>query len=180
LLLLQKPALSRTHVVFSFADDLWIVGRAGGEARRLTSGPGVETDPVFSPDGQLVAFTGEYDGNKDVYVVPAAGGEPKRLTYHPGADYVVGWTPDGKRILFNSSRSSYYHLADQLFTVPVEGGFPSELPLPIAEQASFSPDGTHLAYVPHPQWQAAWDRYRGGPTTAFWDAALTGSSIATS
>ena len=176
-LLLRKPSVSKTEIVFNYAGDLWIVARDGGDARRLTAGVGVETDPIFSPDGTMVAFTGEYDGNKDVYVVPAAGGEPKRLTYHPGADYVVGWTPDGKRILFNSSRSSYYHLADQLFTVPVEGGFPSELPLPIAEQASFSPDGTHLAYVPHPQWQEAWKRYRGGQTTPIWVADLKDSSI---
>ena len=175
--ILQQPALSASQIVFNYAGDLWIVARDGGDARRLTAGVGVETDPIFSPDGTMVAFTGEYDGNKDVYVVPAAGGEPKRLTYHPGADYVVGWTPDGKRILFNSSRSSYYHLADQLFTVPVEGGFPSELPLPIAEQASFSPDGTHLAYVPHPQWQEAWKRYRGGQTTPIWVADLKDSSI---
>src|SRR5262249_12993499 len=92
-LLLQKPTVSKTHAVFSFADDLGLVGREGGEARRLTSGPGIETDPVFSPDGQHIAFTGEYDGNTDVYVIPAAGGEPKRLTYHPDPDRAVGWTP---------------------------------------------------------------------------------------
>src|SRR5919198_5483841 len=106
-LLLQKPAVSRTHVVFGFADDLWIVGRKGGEAKRLTSGAGVETDPVFSPDGKLVAFTGEYEGNVDVYVVPAEGGVPKRLTYHPGQERAVGWTPDGKNVLFKSTRNSY-------------------------------------------------------------------------
>src|SRR5713226_3385546 len=83
-LLLQKPAVSRTHVAFGFAGDLWIVPREGGEAKRLTNGVGLETDPIFSPDGTQIAFTGEYDGNPDVYVVPAAGGEPRRLTYHPG------------------------------------------------------------------------------------------------
>ena len=176
-LLLRKPSISKTQIVFTYGGGLWIADRNGGDARRLTAGAGHETDPVFSPDGSLIAFTGEYDGNKDVYVIPAAGGEPKRLTYHPGADYVVGWTPDGKRILFNSARSSYYHLTDKLFTVPLEGGLPDELPLPIAEQGSFSPDGTHLAYVPHPQWQAAWKRYRGGQTTPIWIADLKDSSV---
>src|SRR4051812_19011711 len=85
-LLLQKPTANATDVVFAFADDLWTVPRAGGEARRLTSGPGLETDPAFSPDGSQIAFTGEYEGNVDVYVMPAAGGQPKRLTFHPGAD----------------------------------------------------------------------------------------------
>src|SRR5207248_2986614 len=84
--LLQAPSLSARQIVFAFAGDLWIVGRDGGDATRLTAGAGVETDPHFSPDGTQVAFTGQYDGNTDVYVVPAAGGVPKRLTYHPGAD----------------------------------------------------------------------------------------------
>ena len=79
-LLLQKPTVSRTHVAFSFAGDLWIVDREGGEARRLTNGVGRETEPFFSPDGSLVAFTGEYDGNVDVYVVESGGGVPRRLT----------------------------------------------------------------------------------------------------
>ena len=90
-LLLQKPTVSHTHVVFAFADDLWIVPRQGGDAQRLTTGAGVETDPAFSPDGKQVAFTGQYEGNTDVYVVPAAGGVPRRLTYHPGPDQAVGW-----------------------------------------------------------------------------------------
>ncbi|HUL75938.1 MAG TPA: peptidase S41, partial [Vicinamibacteria bacterium] len=85
-LLLRQPALSRTQLVFNYAGDLWIVGREGGTARRLTAAVGDETNPCFSPDGTLVAFNGEYDGNQDVYVVPAAGGTPRRLTFHPAAD----------------------------------------------------------------------------------------------
>jgi tricorn protease len=118
--------------VFSYAGDLWSVPREGGEAKRLTAGPGVETDPVFSPDGSLIAFTGEYDGNVDVFVMPASGGVPRRLTYHPGQDAAVGWTPDGKRVLFVSSRAIPNDGA-RLYTLPVEGGgLPEELPLPIA------------------------------------------------
>ncbi len=176
-LLLRRPTISKTHIVFNYAGDLWIVGREGGDARRLTSAIGDETDPHFSPDGTQIAFTGEYDGNQDVYIVAAGGGEPRRLTYHPGADIVLGWTSDGKDILFRSTRSSYYHFADQLYTVPAAGGFPKQLPLPIGEEASFSPDSAHIAYVPHPQWQAAWKRYRGGQTTPIWIADLKDSSI---
>ena len=105
--LLQKPTLSRTHIAFVYASDLWIVPREGGDAKRLTSGVGTETDPYFSPDGNTIAFTGEYDGNVDVFTVPATGGVPKRVTFHPGADQVVGWTNDGKQILFSSGRNSY-------------------------------------------------------------------------
>jgi len=178
-LLLRHPTISQTQVVFSFAGDLWIVARDGGDARRLTSGIGVETDPFFSPDGQQVAFSGEYDGNQDVYVVPASGGVPKRLTYHPSADTVRGWTPDGRRIMFTSTRASYYHFADQLFTVPAGGGFAVQVPLPIVEDASYSADASYLAYVPHPQWQSAWKRYRGGQTTPIWIAKVSDSRIQT-
>src|SRR5947209_6891404 len=82
-LLLQKPTLSKTHIVFAYAGDLWSVPRDGGDAVRLTSGSGIETDPAFSPDGKRIAFTGDYDGNVDVFVVEAAGSVPKRLTWHP-------------------------------------------------------------------------------------------------
>jgi tricorn protease len=176
-LLLRFPTVSKTQIVFTYADDLWIVSRDGGHARRLTSAAGIEGLPYFSPDGSLIAFTGDFDGNRDVFVVPATGGIPRRLTYHPAEEYVAGWTPDGKKILFNSWGNSFMHFEDQLYTVPVEGGLPTEVPLPIAEDASFSPDGTHIAYVPHPKWQQAWKRYHGGQTTPIWIADLKDSSI---
>src|SRR6185436_5120981 len=116
-LLLRFPTISKTQIVFNYAGDLWIVGRDGGDARRLTSGTGVETYPSFSPDGTMIAFTGEYDGNPDVYVIPAIGGVPKRLTYHPGADSVLGWTPDGKSVLFATWANSFRHFEQQLYTV---------------------------------------------------------------
>ena len=176
-LLLRRPALSKTQIVFTYAGDLWSVSREGGEARRLTAGPGVETAATFSPDGSTIAFTGEYDGNVDVFTIPADGGVPRRLTYHPGADVAVGWTPDGKRVLFHSHRA-VPNDGDRLYTMPIEGGaLPEELPLPIAEEGSYSPDGTHIAYVPLFQWQDAWKRYRGGQTRKIWIADLADSSI---
>src|ERR1700690_4121176 len=102
--LLQRPAFNGRVIAFSYAGDLWTVDRNGGHAARLTTGTGIETDPVFSPDGTLIAFTGEYDGNTDVFVIPASGGVPKRLTYHPAVDSAVGWTPDGKAVIFRSNR----------------------------------------------------------------------------
>jgi tricorn protease len=176
-LLLRYPTVSATHIVFNYGGDLWIVPREGGDARPLTSGVGTETVPHFSPDGSMVAFTGEYDGNRDVYVVPSAGGVPKRLTFHPADEVVRGWTPDGTRVLFTSAANTFRRREDQLYTVPVAGGFPTQLPLPIAEEASFAPDAKHLAYVPYPQWQQAWKRYRGGQTTPIWIADLNDSSI---
>ncbi len=146
-LLMQKPTLSRTHIAFAYAGDLWLVPRDGGEARLLTSGNGTKSDPVFSPDGSMIAFTGDYDGNVDVYVMPSGGGVPRRLTHHPAIDEVVGWAPDGKAVLFRSSRNSYSRF-NRLFTVSLDGGLPHELPLPTAEFGAFSADGKHIAYVP--------------------------------
>jgi tricorn protease len=176
-LLLRYPAVSKTQIVFNYAGDLWIVGRDGGDARRLTSDVGEETYPYFSPDGSMIAFSGEYDGNLDVFVIPAAGGVPRRLTYHPADEYVSGWSPDGKNVLFSSWGNSFMHFEAQLYTVPVTGGFPTQLPIPISGEASFSPDGSHLAYVPHIQWEAAWKRYHGGQTTPIWIADLKDSSV---
>jgi tricorn protease len=175
-LLLQNPTISRNQIAFAYGGDIWIVSRDGGPAHRLVTGSDMLSDPVFSPDGATIAYTGNYHGNDDVYVVPASGGEPVRLTYHPGADVAVGWTPDGKKVLFRSRRYSYSD-PNQLFTVPVTGGFPTVLPLPMAERGSFSPDGTHLAYVPNFRWEPFWQGYRGGQTTPVWIANLADSSV---
>jgi tricorn protease len=175
-LLAQKPTLNKTQIVFAYAGDLWIVPREGGEAKRLTTGEGIETDPMFSPDGTTIAFTGEYDGNVDVYTVPATGGIPKRLTYHPTPDSVRGWTPDGQQILVESYRNSS-NGTPRLFTVPAAGGLAVEIPLPMGVEGSYSPDGTRLAYVPTIHWQEAWKKYRGGQTKPIWIAQLSDSSI---
>jgi tricorn protease len=157
------PTLNRTQVVFAYGGYLWSVSRDGGDARQLTTG-GHEGQPIFSPDGNWIAFTGQYDGNIDSYVMPARGGEPRRLTWHPDPDVAVGWTPDSKHVLFRSARESYADL-NRLYTVPVEGGWPVVLPMWRGEDAWFSPDGSRIAYVPNIKWQTSWKRYRGGQTT---------------
>ena len=170
--LLQKPALSQSQIVFSYAGDLWIVPRAGGTAQRLTSGLGVESEPAFSPDGKTIAFTGAYDGNVDVFTVPTEGGTPKRITHHPESDQAIGWTPDGKNIIFRSTRETYSRFT-RLFTVPAEGGLPKPLPLPMGYSGAFSPDGKRFAYAPIGVGGSftnfiAWKRYRGGRASFLW------------
>lgn len=176
-LLMRTPTLNKTHIVFSYAGDLWAVGRDGGEASRLTTGVGREFSPLFSPNGQWIAFTGEYDGNVDIYVMPASGGVPRRLTYHPGADQLSGWTPDGKSVLFVSGRSAETGRTAQLFTMAVDGVHPTPVPLPMAYEGSYSADGARLAYVPLPRSFNAWKRYRGGTATPVFIANLSDSSI---
>jgi tricorn protease len=183
-LLLQSPTLSQTQIAFAYGGSLWSVAREGGEARRLVVGdPGTASGPLFSPDGSRVAFTAEFDGNQDVYVVPAAGGELKRLTAHPGTDVAVAWSPDGQRILFRSSREAYSRF-EKLFTVPVEGGFPTEVPVPMGVQGAYSADAARLAYVPRWNRRAgagdayiAIKNYRGGKTSPIWIAQLADSAV---
>lgn len=175
-LLMQHPTMNATTIVFSFAGDLWSVPRGGGEAKRLTSAPGTETRPYFSPDGTTIAFTGEYNGNSDVFTVPADGGIPKRLTYHPARKLVEGWTPDGKSIIVASEMLSNTD-APRLFTVDVNGGVPKALPFPMGTMASFSPDGKQLAYVPGFKWQEAWKRYRGGQAYSIWIGQMSDSKV---
>jgi tricorn protease len=165
--LLHEPDISAQRIVFVYAGDLWTAPAAGGDARRLTTHPGEESSPRFSPDGQWIAFTGLYDGNNDVFVVPADGGEPRRLTFHPSGDEVLGWSPDGRRVLFRSNRYAFSRFS-QFFTVSVDGGFPQQLPVPEGSLASFSSDGQRLAYTPIANAFGVWKRYRGGRTTPIW------------
>jgi len=176
--LFQTPALSRDSIAFGYAGDLWTVPRAGGRATRLTNGVGLESAPVFSPDGNTIAFTGEYDGNTDVYTIAAVGGVPHRITYHPSPDIAVGWTPDGKRIVFRSTRESASRYS-QLYTVPTTGGAAARLPLPMAYQGQLSPDGSSIAYSPlAPAFgfdytsYVAWGNYRGGRASTIWVTSL--------
>jgi tricorn protease len=175
-LLLRNPTVSATHIAFAYAGYIWITGREGGAARRLVTGYDVAAGPHFSPDGSMVAFTANYDGNADVYVVPSAGGEPRRVTYH-GGNAAVGWTPDGSRVLFVSSRDNNTD-SNHLYTIAPRGNAtPEQLPLSMAEYGSYSPDATHIAYLPIRRVEPFWRGYRGGETTPVWIANLADSSI---
>jgi tricorn protease len=166
--MLTQPAVSAERIAFVYANDIWTADLDGRNVRRLTSSAGSETNPVFSPDGRLVAFSGQYDGNTDVYVVPAGGGVPRRLTWHPAADIVLGFTPDGASVLFSSGRFSSNRAYSQLFTVPVAGGQAGMLKVPYASDAEISPDGRFIAYCPFPEAFAEWKHYRGGRFSRIW------------
>jgi len=160
--MLRQPSVSKDQIAFVYAGDIWLVSKKGGNAVRLTSSPGEESFPRFSPDGTKVAYSASYDGNVDVYVAPALGGEPKRLTYHPMPDRVIGWTPDGKRVLFASGRESGRQRYNQFYTVSVDGGLPEKLPVPYGEFGTYSPDARQFVYMPMSQDFRNWKRYRGG------------------
>lgn len=158
----RQPSVSKDQIAFVYAGDIWLVPKKGGAAVRLTSSPGEESFPRFSPDGTKVAYSASYDGNVDVYVAPALGGEPKRLTYHPMADRVIGWTPDGARVLFASGRESGRQRYNQFYTVSLDGGLPEKLPVPYGEFGTYSPDARQFVYMPMSQDFRNWKRYRGG------------------
>ncbi|HEY6329517.1 MAG TPA: PDZ domain-containing protein [Blastocatellia bacterium] len=166
--LLTQPAISDKNIAFIYAGNLWVADLDGKNVRRLTSDEGTEFNPVFSPDGSLIAFSAQYDGNVDVYVVPTAGGVPKRLTWHPSPDVVQGFTPDGSAVLFTSPRAVFSNRYTQLYTVPVNGGLEEQLPIPYAAEATYSPDGSHIAYNPLYQAFNEWKHYRGGTHSIIW------------
>lgn len=176
--MLSQPAISQNQVAFIYAEDLWVANSDGSDPKRLTVDNGVESDPCFSPDGKLIAFSAQYDGNTDVFVVPSAGGIPKRLTWHPGTDLVRGFTPDGKRVLFASQRASFSGRYNQFFTVPLTGGFPEKLDIPNGWFASYSPDGKQLAYTPLSPSYLQWKNYRGGTISRIWVYSFADHSVA--
>jgi tricorn protease len=163
----RYPDLYADKLVFCAEADLWLAPAAGGAARRLTTHAGSEYFPQFSPDGKWIAFTGEYDGNRDVYVIAAEGGDPRRLTWHPASDEVVGFTPDGKRILFRSSMQDP-HRDDELYTIAVGGGEPEKLPLGWAVRLDIDPASGQWAFVRKGWEGATWKRYRGGTAPDIW------------
>jgi len=167
--LLRTPTVSATQIAFAYAQNIWVVSRDGGMARRVTSFQGQTSNPHFSPDGKWIAFSGEYAGNLDVYVVAADGGEPRRLTWHPGADLVQGWTADGGSILFSSTRATWSPSgAPRFWTVSVLGGVEEPMPLPRAYQGKISADGTHVAYRMNNSWDEERRNYRGGQNRPVW------------
>jgi len=171
--LLRYPDIAGDRIAFCYAGDIWTVAAKGGTATRITTHPGIELFPKFSPDGKWIAFTGQYEGDEQVYVIPSEGGAPRQLTYYPARgpfaprhgwdNQVEGWTPDGKAVLFRSQRDADGIRSEgQLFTVPVAGGMPKALPMPTSGAGDFSPDGKRLAYSPLFRDFRTWKRYEGG------------------
>jgi tricorn protease len=170
--LLRFPDIHGDQVVFTYGGDLWTASANGGSAIRLTAHPGVEVFGRFSPDGKWIAFTGQYDGDEQVYVIPASGGVPRQLTFYPAKgpftprwgwdNQVFGWTKDGKRIIFKSQRDSWTLPIARLYTVSVDGGAASPLPMPEAGSGDFSPDGGRMVYSPQSRDFRPEKRYGGG------------------
>lgn len=170
--MLRWPDVSQTHIVFSYANGLWIVPKSGGRAEPIANPPGQESFPRFSPDGKRIAFVGNYDGNRDLYTVPVSGGVPHRVTHHPGGEILCDWAPPaygtGNELLFLTNGLAGLSRQTQIFSVDAKGGLPTQLPVPYAGFGALSPDGQWLAYTTHSTDSRTWKRYRGGMATDVW------------
>ena len=181
--LLRYPSIHRDFVVFVYGGDIWRVPVEGGRAFRLTSHAGTELTPKISPDGEWVAFSGEYSGSRQVHVMPAAGGEPKQLTFYNdvgsmpprgGFDYwVQGWCPDGK-ILVRMNRTPWGPRPGLYYLVDPAGGLEKRLPIQVGGSASCSPDGTSLAFTYFDREFRTWKRHMGGRNQDIWTFDLAG------
>lgn len=185
--LLRFPTTDGKQIVFSYGGDLFSVPINGGEAKRLTSHVGYEMFPRFSPDGNTIAFTGQYDGNTEVYTIPATGGEPLRLTYtatnsrddlgdRMGPNNIVmTWTPDGNKIVYRNRISTSFD--GKLKTVDKAGGLSKDIPLPEGGFCSFSPDGKQLAYNRVMREFRTWKHYKGGMADDIWIYSPANKSV---
>lgn len=166
--MMTQPAVSKNHIAFVYANDLWIADQNGQNIKRLTVDKGIESRPNFSPDGKWIVFSAQYDGNTDVFIIPVEGGIPKRLTYHPSADLAVGFSRDGKSVLFVSQRNIFSARYLRMFSLPLTGGFPQEVNIPNIYTGSFSPDDSYIAYNPLAPVFQQWKNYRGGTMANIW------------
>lgn len=168
---MTDPDIHGDKLVFTFEEDLWIAGTQGGAAARITSHPGREHSPKFSPDGRWIAFSGSYDGGTHVYYIPAEGGSPERLTFC-GSAQVIGWMPGGERIIFRSAMDYNFRPIAKLYSVSMEGDQPQQLPVPAGVLCSFSPDGRKMVYNRRGREEYYWKRYKGGQYQDIWLADL--------
>ena len=166
--LFRYPDVSKTHITFTYGGDLWVVEKEGGTASKLSSPPGAEVFPKFSPDGEMIAFSGNYDGNMDIYAIPAKGGIPQRVTYHGMTDRLLDWYPDGENVLYVSSRESGKQRFSQFYKVAVDGGLSVKLPMAYGEFGSLNRSADKIAFIDRSRAFRTWKRYRGGTAADIW------------
>lgn len=172
-LMLGQPAVSGNRVAFVYAGDIWVANLDGSAPRRLTSGPETEAYPEFSPDGSMIAYTANYEGNMDVYVISVAGGQPKRLTWHPNGDVATGWTNDGRAVTMVSARETDHGRSGQFFEVSLDGGLPVKQMEARIYRGVYDESNEQLAFIAFAPGYgglyggyAGWKGYRGGTTPA--------------
>ncbi len=176
--LMRYPDINKNLIAFVYAGDIWTVDANGGEARRLTSHPGMELFPKISPDGKWIAFSGEYSGSRQIFVMPSNGGTPKQLTFYNSVglmpprggfdDVPLDWTSDSKNILFRANRTPFGDRNGKYFLINIDGGFEKPLPIVNGGFATLSPDNKKICFTPVDREFRTWKRYKGGRATDLW------------
>jgi Tol biopolymer transport system component len=184
---LQQPAIApdKKQLLYT-ADregmrfDLWLQplvdGAIRGTPRRLTDHPGQASHPVFSPDGQWVAYYRILDESRDIWIVPSEGGRPIQFTEDPAPDIQPTWSPDGSLLAFVSQRGENGMPAQitekfQIWVASVFNGRRIGLPSMITQgdisalAPVFSPDGREIAFIG-----------RKGPESDVWIGPVDGSA----
>lgn len=161
----RYPTVHRDRVIFVSEDDLWETSLSGGFARRLTNGTGLITRPIFSPDGEHIAFSSTEEGATDIYVASARAEGARRLTFDSATAHVVGWSEDGEQVIISSRRGAA-HRRNLLYSVPVRGGAPTRLP--VGEAEWYSADSDRRVIGRHRTTLTRWKRYRGGLAGEIW------------
>nr|MDA3953109.1 acetyl-CoA synthetase [Bacteroidales bacterium] len=176
--LMRFPDINNDLIAFVYAGDIWTVDANGGDAIRLTSHKGLELFPRISPDGNWIAFSAEYSGNRQVYVMPTSGGTPQQLTYYNdvgempprgGFDNIIlDWSPDSKNILIRGNRTPFGERNGKYFLVSIDGGLEKALQITDGGFGVFSPDASKICYTPISREFRTWKRYKGGRASDIW------------
>ncbi len=156
--LVRYPHYNHGRIAFTYLADIWTADEDGKNIKRITANKARDVYPRFSPDGKLIAFSSDRNGNFDVFIVPSEGGTAKQLTFHSADDTVLGWTPDSRAVLFASSRGDDF--MGKLFTVSIDGGMERNAGADMGVNACYSPDGKKLAI--NRKGQVYWRKYYRG------------------
>ncbi|MBL8296577.1 MAG: PD40 domain-containing protein [Bryobacterales bacterium] len=189
-LLVPQLSPDEKQLAFSLAGDLWIRDLVRGLSTRFTFDPGLESWPVWSPDGERIVFGSNREGPNDLYVKPTSGaGQEEVLLKTEDGKVATDWANDGRWLLYFSSNPV---TRTDLWVLPMEG---ERKPRPLVQtkfeerDGTFSPDGKWIAYAsdesgrfqivvqPYPatgaKWQASkdgghWPRWRGDGKELYW------------
>ncbi len=168
--LARTPAVSPDgkHLAFDWNQDVWLASVEGGEARQVTSHPGVDTHPRFSPDGKELAFLSDREGSLQVYTVPVKGGPPRQITTHTAGYDQVDWTPEGSALLVRGTRDHFWRNAQRFFLLGF-GEKKTETLLfdDYGSDAHVSPDGKKVLFSR--EGEAWWRKgYTGSRASQVW------------
>lgn len=171
---MRYPSISPdgSLIAFSYQGDLFVVDSKGGTARQLTSNSAHDFQPIWSPDGNQIAFSSDRYGNFDVYVISKDGGSPKRITYHSASDFPYEFTNDGKYVIYKSSRLGDPKSAQfpsrslhQLYKVGIDGGREQRYSSVAAEDVQFSEDGKLMLFHNKKGYEDPWRKHHTSSVT---------------